>query len=55
MCVEDKRVKVEQGGWERKERLRADGCPEDRVRVLIGSVCMDLCGPMENPSIESCG
>jgi hypothetical protein len=29
-----KGVKLEQGGWERKERLRADGCPERAKFVL---------------------
>jgi hypothetical protein len=27
---------------------------DDRINALIRAVCMDLCDPIENPSIESC-
>jgi hypothetical protein len=38
-------AEVVEGGWDRKERLRADRCAKR-------TVCTDPCGPMENPSVR---
>jgi hypothetical protein len=45
-----RRAKTVAGSWERKERLRVDGCPEGRVSALRRAVYPDLHGPGENPS-----
>jgi hypothetical protein len=48
--IRNKRAKIAAGGRERKEGPR-----EGRVDALIWAVCIDLHGPVENSTRESCG
>jgi hypothetical protein len=42
------------GVWDRKEGCRVDGCLGRAELVSRRAVCVDLCGFVENLSIESC-